>query len=175
MQKHKRWHSWSRTQLGQPWATPSHGGHRAGCSGGKSPHPFWSLQPSKVQTRKDTQSSTCHEHLHRQKQGAQHHHHHQNPARLWLSWVNALLPACTIATSFNPDYGGSKVIAHRLRAGQGAATDAPQETWQSSSSLGLKFVALLFSPVPVLMLLSLSGDTNHACTGKATQPADVEL
>lgn len=173
MQKHERRHWLGGTQLGQPWATSSHGGHHAGRSGGKPPHPFSSLQPSKVQVRKDTQS--CHEHLHRHKQGALHHHHHQTPARLWLSWVNSSLPACAIAATFSPDGGGSKAVSHCLRAGQGTAADAWQGTCQTSPSLVLKFMALLLSPVPVLTLLSLSRDTNHAFTVKATQPADVEL
>lgn len=63
VQKKQKWHSWSGTRPGQPWATSSHGG------AGKSPA---SLLAPPAQIRQDTQSPAYHQRLHGQLQGSQH-------------------------------------------------------------------------------------------------------
>lgn len=68
-----------------------------------------------------------------------------------------------------------QVVAHHLPSGQGLAVDAQQEASQTSPSPFLTCVPFSWHPVSLLMLLSLSCDTNHAFTPKATQRADFAL
>lgn len=130
------------------------------------------------------------------QQGA-HEEGHSKSCLPWTSpWTTAKLPTLLspyepcqalaelekpIVPSLNRCYHAQsqrwqdKVVTHHLPSGQGLAVDALQETSQTAPSPFLMCVPFLFHPVSLLMLLSLSCDTNHAFTPKATQRADFAL
>lgn len=154
MQKKQKWHSWSGTRLGQPWATlpmavlgshlhppsPDKAGHSKPCLPWTPP---WVRLSTPLPPLKPNQALTW---LEKPTNSSLNHHHHVQPQ--W--WP---------------------MVCKQDRA----RPQMHNETWRTSLALSLKCMAFLFCPVPMLMLLSLSCGTNNVFTEKATQGADVEL